>query len=153
MSIPFKKIMVTLDGSELAKAALPYARLLTAQAQAELTLLRVVPEITPRQYVREHTQFDRERIEAEQLGKVDEAALWLQALVETLQLHHIPAKSSVDVGDAAEKIVNYAKANQIDLIIMSTHGHTGMRRLVTGSVANKVSTSAPCPVLLVRSQP
>ena len=49
MSIPFKKIMVTLDGSELAKAALPYARLLTAQAQAELTLLRVVPEITPRQ--------------------------------------------------------------------------------------------------------
>lgn len=157
MSIPFKKIMVPLDGSELAKAALPYAQLLAIQAgqmlSAELVLFRVVPEVTFRRYVGEHTVYDRERMEEEQLSKVDEAALWLQALAEDLQRHHIQAQPFVDVGDAAEKIVDYAKANQIDLIVMSTHGHTGLRKLVAGSVASTVSTSAPCPVLLVRSAP
>lgn len=157
MSIPFKKIMVPLDGSALANAALPYAQLMAVQAgnplATELVLLRIVPERTFRQYVGEHTVYDREKMEEEQLGKIDEAALWLQALIEDLQRHHIQARSLVDIGDAAEKIVEYAKANQIDLIVMSTHGHTGLRKLVTGSVASKVSTSAPCPVLLVRAAP
>ena len=90
-------------------------------------------------------------MEEEQFSKVDEAALWLDALVEELRLHHIKARSVVDVGDAAEKIVNFARANQIGLIVMSTHGHTGLRKLVASSVASQVSTNAPCPVLLVRA--
>lgn len=157
MSIPFQKILVPLDGSELANAALPYAQLLATQAGAPanvaLVLLRIVPEITFRRYVGEHTVYDREKMEAEQFAKVDEAALWLEALVADLRRHHIQAQSLVDVGDAAEKIVNFAKANPIALIVMSTHGHTGLRKLVAGSVASQVSTSAPCPVLLVRAVP
>lgn len=155
MSISFQKILVPLDGSELANMALPYARLLAAaennSVARELVLLRVVPEITFRRYIGEHTVYDRQKMEEEQFSKVDEAALWLDALVEELRLHHIKARSVVDVGDAAEKIVNFAKANQTGLIVMSTHGHTGLRKLVAGSVASQVSTKAPCPVLLVRT--
>lgn len=151
MSLPYKKIMVTLDGSDLAKDALPYAQEMAEQSQAELTLFRVVPLITRVMYVNKHTFHDPQQMEAEQLGKVDEAMDSLQALAETLRLHHIQARAAVDVGDPAEKIVDFAKANQIDLIVMSTHGRTGVRKLVAGSVASKVSSSAPCPVLLVRS--
>lgn len=155
MSISFQKILVPLDGSELANMALPYARLLAAaennSVARELVLLRVVPEITFRRYIGEHTVYDRQKMEEEQFSKVDEAALWLDALVEELRLHHIKARSVVDVGDAAEKIVNFARANQIGLIVMSTHGHTGLRKLVASSVASQVSTNAPCPVLLVRA--
>lgn len=157
MSIPFQKILVPLDGSELANMALPYAQLLATQAGAPanvaLVLLRIVPEITFRRYVGEHTVYDAKKMEAEQLAKVNEAALWLEALVADLHRHHIHAQSLVDVGDAAEKIVNFARTNSIDLIVMSTHGHTGLRKLVAGSVASQVSTSAPCPVLLIRATP
>jgi len=155
MSIAFQKILVPLDGSELANAALSYARLLAAKENnplsGELVLLRVVPEITFRRYVGEHTVYDRQKMEQEQFSKVDEAAAWLEGIAEELQRHHITARSVVDVGDAAEKIVNFAETNQIGLIVMSTHGHTGLRKLVAGSVASQVSTNAPCPVLLVRA--
>jgi nucleotide-binding universal stress UspA family protein len=56
----------------------------------------------------------------------------------------------VEEGDAAKGIVNAAQATQCDLIVMGTHGRTGLSRLLMGSVAEKVLRSAPCPVLTVK---
>jgi nucleotide-binding universal stress UspA family protein len=58
----------------------------------------------------------------------------------------------VDLGEPGSKIVDYAAQNGIDLIVMCTHGRTGMRRWAYGSVASKVLAAATCPVVLVRSQ-
>jgi nucleotide-binding universal stress UspA family protein len=58
---------------------------------------------------------------------------------------------ALDVGPAAEKIVDYANAHEIDLIVVNTHGRTGIRRWVLGSVAAKIVEAAPCPVLLIRA--
>jgi hypothetical protein len=67
-------------------------------------------------------------------------------------MHNIKAQSVIDVGEAAEKIIDYAVADNIDMIVMSTHGRTGVARRRYGSVAAKVLVAARCPVLLVRSQ-
>jgi nucleotide-binding universal stress UspA family protein len=59
-------------------------------------------------------------------------------------------ETAVRFGDAADEIVRYARENGIDIIVMATHGHTGLARLVFGSVASRVLASGACPVLLVR---
>ncbi|MCB0080347.1 MAG: universal stress protein [Caldilineaceae bacterium] len=70
--------------------------------------------------------------------------------VEHLYHLHIVAETMIDIGDPAGKIVDYAAEHDIDLIVMSTHGHTGLTRWRYGSVTTKVLSEAPCPVLVVR---
>jgi nucleotide-binding universal stress UspA family protein len=76
----------------------------------------------------------------------------LEELSINLRFHHIAVKPIVQVGQAADEIVDYAQAHPIDLIVMSTHGRTGVQRWLMGSVASKVMAAAPCPVLLVRAK-
>ncbi len=148
MSIEYKKIMVTLDGSTLAAQALPHALALAEIHQAELILFRVVQEAHPLVgYVQEgalDTQKRQEQV-------LDEASQALTEIVNELKLHNLTARSVVEVGLPAETIIDYASKNDVSLIVMSTHGRTGLARWVYGSVADKVLRGAPCPVLLVRS--
>jgi nucleotide-binding universal stress UspA family protein len=90
-------------------------------------------------------------LEVQQQKMIDEATLVLKSVAETLKGQNVNAQPVVVVGHTAEKIVDYAIAHAIDLIVMSTHGRTGIQRWLLGSVAGKVSTVAPCPVLLVRA--
>ena len=71
-------------------------------------------------------------------------------LATSLQHRKICAEGDIDTGDPAMRILHYAEANHMDLIVMSTHGRTGLSRWVYGSVANKVLQAAPCPVMVVR---
>lgn len=150
MTVPYQKILVTLDGSELAKQALPHAQLLAQQTGATLILLQLVPHIDELAAATHGMELALEAIDRRQQSLVDEANWALQRIVDDLKLHHIEAKAVVDVGDPATRITTYAEANHIDLIVMSTHGRTGVQRWVMGSVANKVMAVAHCPVLLVR---
>lgn len=150
MNIPYQKILVTLDGSDCAKHALPHAELLAKQTGAELILLRITPLPNPEAALIAGSPLDWSNRDAYVQRLVDDATVVLQELAGSLRFQHIKATPVVDVGEAAEKIVDYAERNAIDLIVMSTHGRTGLRRWLMGSVANKVSSVAPCPVLLVR---
>jgi nucleotide-binding universal stress UspA family protein len=151
MSIPYRRILLPLDGSEIAKQALPYAQEQAAQSGAELMLLQVVPpqEDTPK--FTQNLQISQPGLERQQY-LVDHASRWLQQVADNLALHKIRAKVMLDIGDPAEKILDCAAQQGVDLIVISTHGRSGVARWAYGSVAGKVIGAAPCPVLLVRAQ-
>jgi universal stress protein A len=76
----------------------------------------------------------------------------MQSLVKRARAAGVKATSTIVEGVAADRIVRVARAKRADLIIMGTHGRTGVTRLLLGSVASRVISSSPCPVLIVRSK-
>lgn len=143
-----KKILVSLDGSKLAEKALPYAQHLAQKFEAELVLVRVLQlssdffGIPPGvKIVRE--QVIRERVEAK--CYLDRVLLQLRSM--RLSAHAI----IMDVHPPADAIVDLATEEAVDLIVISTHGRSGLSRWFHGSVASKVLQDAPCPVFLVRA--
>jgi len=147
----YKKIMVTLDGSTFAAQALPHAEALAALHQAELILLEVVPDASSPAQVLGETR-NIMHIDERQEHFIDEATQKLEDLAEELHLRQIKATPVIKIGHPAATIIDYAKEAGVDVIVMSTHGRTGLARWVYGSVADKVLKAAPCPVLLVRAK-
>jgi nucleotide-binding universal stress UspA family protein len=137
----YKRILVPLDGSALAEAVLPHVEELAKSSAAELVLLGVAfAHIFP----------GADPIEA-QVAAVQEAENYVANLAKTLQEKGIRAEAKVRYGDPAEEILDHAARDHIDLIAMATHGRTGLKRVVLGSVAENVLRSAPVPMLLVRA--
>jgi nucleotide-binding universal stress UspA family protein len=143
----FNRILVPLDGSPLAESALPHARALAAAFDAEIVLLRVLsasagvytlPEMLP------VLAADTYRNEQESLEYL---ARWEASLQDQgLRVRTHSAKSPV-----AEAILDVARAEQVNLIAMCTHGRSGMQRWFYGSVAQRVLQAAEAPILLVRA--
>ena len=145
----FKRVMVPLDGSLLAEEALPSALAIAHQFKAELILIRVV---TP-----QHIGLHADGISyAELFAQLREQAK--QVAHEYLQNHQrLLAEQGFNVRYlliedefVAESLLEQANTEAIDLIIMSTHGRSGIRRWVFGSVADKVLRQAEVPVMLIR---
>ncbi|MEM7344155.1 MAG: universal stress protein [Chloroflexota bacterium] len=145
---PYRHILVPLDGSELAEAALPDAFRLARLMGADVTLLQSIYLVDPRFgasptypiYLGHH--LERER-------KV--ANRYLNDVIGRFDTEDIEVRTVVSLGSAADAILGYAYNNPVDVIMMSTHGRTGLDRWVYGSVTNKVLRNANKPVLLVRS--
>ncbi len=150
MPIPYRKILLPLDGSEIATQALPHAQMLAVQSGAELVLLQVIPPQDDLPHFRQDFTITQPGLERQQ-AMVDEASQWLQQHADALALHKILVKVVLDIGDPAEKILDCAVEEAVDLIVISTHGRTGLARWAYGSVASKVMGAAPCSVLLVRA--
>lgn len=151
MANQFAKILLPLDGTETANFAVSPAVELAQRLNAELVLLRVVPDLPFEVGVKNLVQVI-ELNATKQLELVDEAMRWLQRIVDDLALHKVRATAAVDVGEPGERIVGSASKDGIDMIVMSTHGRRGVPRLLYGSVAAKVLADAPCPVMLVRPE-
>lgn len=156
MSVPYKKIILPLDGSDLAVQALSHAEELAHASGAKLVLLRVIEDeplfMTTVSVVGTNaaTLAGGTLDDEAHRRAVDEAKNSLDRLAASLHHRKIDAVSDIATGDAASQIVEYAAHNGADLIVMSTHGRSGLKRLAYGSVANKVLQAAPCPVLIVR---
>ena len=143
----YKKILVPLDGSELAKMALDQAEKLAKTFDAEIILFQVVPFmpiygspelVTP-------LIVDEKQKEA--------AEKYLVNLGEELKKRGLRVAATVRTGQqVAVEIIDFAKEAGVDLIIMCTHGRSGISRWVMGSVALKVVTRAETPILLIRSR-
>jgi nucleotide-binding universal stress UspA family protein len=141
------RILVPLDGSSLAKQALPCAVTLARGLGAELVLLRAVwipPDLLE---MLDESTVKLNAILA-QLGA--EARDYLGALVEQLRDAGLDARHAVRQGPAAETILEYAGWSNVDQIVMATHGYTGIKRWTHGSVAERVLQTARVPLLLVR---
>jgi nucleotide-binding universal stress UspA family protein len=130
--MPFKRLLVPLDGSELAERALPYAQIIAKTMGSEITLFTV------------------SIASAEQLDRPMKAYLELKA--KELQAQGIKASLAVTYGTVPDEIVGFADKNNIDLIIISTHGYSGIKRWVLGSVARKVLYGTSIQVLLIKSK-
>src|SRR4030042_853965 len=140
----YKKILVPLDGSELAKKALVQAEKLAKAFDAEIILFQVVPfmpiygspELVTPLIVDEKQKEAAERYLNNVAEELKKRGLQVTALVKTGQ-------------QVAVEIIDFAKEIGADLIVMCTHGRSGITRWVLGSVAHKVITRAETPILLV----
>jgi nucleotide-binding universal stress UspA family protein len=134
-----KKIMVPVDFSECSNKAIQYAVPFAKQFGAEVVLLHLVepypqvPEMAPIDI--ENLQDAKKQMEACRRASCS-----------------ISVKTLVRVGEATTGIIEAAKELDIDLIILSTHGRTGVARVFLGSTAERVVRLAPCPVLVVRER-
>ncbi|HZR97692.1 MAG TPA: universal stress protein [Chloroflexota bacterium] len=153
----YRRILVALDGSVVAEAALPHAQALAKAFGATVLLLRATtpPEqITPAAAagptpVAGPMVNPTPIIEAE----LRAASAYLAATAETLASAGVTVQCLQRDGAPAQVILDEARAHDADLIVMTTHGRGGMLRLAYGSVADAVLRHAPCPVVLVRIQP
>ena len=132
-------ILVPLDGSELAERALPYATALAHRAEGRLLLPRAVQT---------HTLPGADPGPAWAVA-TERANAALHALAERLKGDGLQVGPHVSEDDAAHAILDAAGRQHAGLVVMSTHGRTGLGRWVYGSVADEVLRHAPCPVLLV----
>jgi len=138
----YQRVLLPLDGSELAEGALSYAKGIAGRLGLEVLLLHVAgkgeAESLPlhRAYIDQASERLRREM-AEVQGKTGGQP--------------VVVKGEVAVGYPAEEILRYAGEKEVDLILMATHGRSGIRRWVLGSVADKVLRSAALPVLLIRA--
>ncbi len=145
--IELKRILVPIDFSEHSKNALKYAIPFAEQFQASIHLIYVVePTIYPGDVSFGQVGFPNVEEELRKRG-VEE----LDALIKNEIAGRVPASKEIRTGKAFYEINQYAQDQQIDLILIATHGHTGVEHILFGSTAEKVVRKAPCPVLVVRT--
>jgi universal stress protein A len=140
-----RKIVVPIDFSECSRKALQYAVPLARQFQAALLLVYVMPV---HYYVgSEFGPVDVPLPEAELFQNAQEQ---LARLADQELADRVTARCLVLRGQPVHEIVRAARDEKADLILLSTHGHTGLKHVLLGSVAENVVRYAPCPVLVVR---
>lgn len=146
----FKKILVPLDGSNLAEWALPTALKLAQAAQGEIILLRsTIPLYTMMPVVANEYDWVWPEYAREQMRT--EVREYLEEIKESNSLPGVSIQTMEVEGDAASMIVDTAIDEDVDLIVMSTHGWSGFKKWVFGSVTERVLHTGCCPVLAVRS--
>ncbi len=134
-------ILVPLDGSTLAEGALPRAAELAGEGNARLLLVRAT-----------HTAvFTGGDLVDAQVRVIAEAEAYLAVVATRMRaLGAKDVRTSVWYGDAAPAIIDAAAFNHVDLIVMMSHGRSGLGRLVLGSVAESVLRGTTTPILLLR---
>lgn len=154
----YKKIMVPLDGSELAECVLPHVESIVKGCHApDVVLVRVVePVLLPAGMGTDgsviFTEQDAARIrsQSDSLHKHN-AEDYLKKLASRMQPGIPHLHTEVLVGKPADTLAAYAEKNGIDLIVIATHGRSGVSRWVWGSVADRVLRSACVPVMMIRA--
>jgi nucleotide-binding universal stress UspA family protein len=153
----YKKIMVPLDGSKLAECVLPHVETFITGCQvSSIILVRVVERAAmiyddtasiisaSRDKMIENTKKVEE-------GRKSSAAEYLQEVAQRLKNPKVDLKSEVLMGSVADKLADYSETNEIDLILIATHGRSGISRWVRGSIADMVLRFSRVPVLMVRA--
>ena len=143
----FSRILVPMDFSAPSDAALDYARSVAMRFDASLHLLHVADDPYRVLYSSDVLVPEVERLRAE---IVREATGWLRDRVTEPDVKELGATVETIIGTPAGSIVEYADGNDIDLIVMGTHGRSGMSHVLMGSVTERVVRTASCPVLTVR---
>ena len=142
----FKRILVPTDFSKPSEAALRYARDVAARFGASLHLLHVTEDPYRSVYGAEvyvpAVEGLRETMLEEAVGRMKDRLL-------PSDIHERHATTEAMIGSPAAAIVDVAESQNIDLIVMGTHGREGMSHLLLGSVAERVVRTAPCPLLTV----
>lgn len=142
----YQKILVPLDGSEFSECTLQHVRAIaTGRKVPKVVLLRVV-EPVPKDYRTLGMPIDLLNDTDKRLGV--EAKDYLTKIAGDLKKEGIAAQTVIVQGTAAEEILDYARNNQVDLIVISTHGRSGVSRWAFGNVADRVLRHSTAPVLI-----
>ncbi len=145
----YKKILVPLDGSKLAECVLPHVEALARGCQVQNVLFVRVVEPFQQVITSEYVFREEEAAQANAEMKA-ESTKYLQQLVSQFKWG-VPTSWEILMGRPAETLADYGTKSQADLIIIATHGRSGVSRWVWGSVADRILRSACIPVLMVRA--
>ena len=146
MEPEISKVLVPIDFSDYSKSALKYAVSFVKHFSAQLILVYVVepviypPDFSMGQIAIPSVDLDMDKRAIDELNKLAEQEIPSE----------IKVKSVVKTGKPFIEIIETASEQDVDLIIIATHGHTGMEHILFGSTAEKVVRKAPCPVLTLR---
>ena len=157
-----KKILVPLDGSKLAECALPWAEELAEKLGAEVTLISVTNRLQGYWPYESHGErSSRDLMQGEKTvehkmpigvcSMEDHAAKYLETSAKLMEAKGIKVNREVVCGRTSEEILIYSRTENVDLIIMSSHGRSGPSTLVRGSVAHKVMKGSNIPVMIIRA--
>ncbi len=144
----YSKVLVPLDGSDVAECVLPHVEALaTTNNPVTVTFLYAVQplEAIMLEVIMAKPAF-KDRIESEARAAAKD---YLEKLVSKLKYRE-SAEAKVVMGRAADAIVDYTKKNKLDLIVMATHGRTGLVHAIMGSVAENVVRHSHCCVYVVK---
>ena len=150
----YNKIMVPLDGSDLAESVLPHLEFLTAACKARnVVLVRVVNPISLPISVPAHGEFgftekDRQKLEENRKKTAEE---YLQKITQDIDIPETNVSHAVLEGKPENMLADYATQNEVDLIIIASHGRSGVSRWVLGSVADRIVRNSCVPVMMVRA--
>ncbi len=151
----FKKILVCLDGSELAEQILPYAVAEALRFQGKLVLFKVVPEpvaYSPGIPGAGAAPIQTDAMLSDAKMALDEAREYLEKIAAPFRKKGIKVETVSILGRAGEAILSYAEENNVNLIAIATHGRRGLERGVFGSVADYVLRESGLPMLVIRPQ-
>lgn len=142
-----QRIVVPIDFSEYSKRAFRYAIDFAQTFGAEMILVYVVePIVYPADF-----SFGQVALPSMERELQDRSSEQLSALIAKEVPEGMPARCVIRSGKPFVEIIQLAKEENADLIIIATHGHSGIEHVLFGSTAEKVVRKAPCPVLSIRS--
>jgi nucleotide-binding universal stress UspA family protein len=140
-----ERILVPVDFSEHSKLSVTYARELAATYGARIDLLHVVEDVTlPTVYGLDPYPLGAPEV----LGRIENG---LMTMIEEAPGADVPIEAHVRNGHPIRDIIAFAEERDTDLIVIATHGLSGVRRLLMGSVSERIVRAAPCPVFTVKS--
>jgi nucleotide-binding universal stress UspA family protein len=151
--LPFKKILCPIDFSEPSHLALKRADELAGHFGAELLVTHVIPPVPGPHSYQDPPVASSFDVPLYQQELAIYAEKMLKEIVSRQVSPAVRARDLITTGAAAPQILRTAKDEEADLIVIASHGLTGWRHLVFGSVAEKVVRQAPCPVLTVVRPP
>lgn len=143
---PFDKILIAIDFSENSEHAFEYAMTLAKQFQAELTILHVINEpVDLRGFYVPHISFEQLEKEIE-----EGAQKMMEQFCQARMGDFTNYQTAIVTGIPNEEIIRKAADTGASLIVLGTHGRTGLDHIIFGSTAERVVRSAACPVLTIR---
>ena len=150
----YKKIMVPLDGSELAECVMPHVEVITIGCKVtSVVLVRVVNPVHLPASVPARGEFGFSETERQQLHMQHKQAAeaYLKKMVASTRFESAVLSHDVLEGKVADTLAHWAETNEVDLIVIASHGRSGVSRWIMGSVAERVLRSACVPVLMIRA--
>ncbi|MBP7529720.1 MAG: universal stress protein [Syntrophorhabdaceae bacterium] len=148
--LPIRKILCPTDFSQPSQDAVEVARELATYFEAELILLNVAPDVPTIGYAPVPTNFDVGEYGRQLITSSENS---LEEIVNSIKSDDLKVRSVVRQGNASDEITEEARKDMVELIVISTHGRTGIDRLVFGSVTERVVRFASCPVLVIPMRP
>jgi nucleotide-binding universal stress UspA family protein len=148
--------MVPLDGSELAECVLPHVETIAKCGPTpQITLIRVATPLklySGLDYSGLQASMNAEIMQRLEDDNIKVAKEYLKKHVTYLKSKGITAQAEVAFGDVADSLTEFAEKNNVDLIIIATHGRSGIKRLVLGSVADRILRTSKIPILMIQPQ-
>jgi len=141
-SVSFKNILVATDFSDASTRALQCAAAITELNQAHLFILHALPP-------EPHLAVPLDPLPASTDRDLSEARLILERVISAEPLNHLHPEAILEHGSVREVVLDTIQKNKIDLLVLGTHGRTGLKKLVLGSIAEELFRRVPCPVLTV----